>query len=287
MSADAWEYDAESLSLRNATRTVHVTRKAGDVLACLIRHHGRVVSPEHLLCEVWSGLNVTPALAREYVSDLRSLLGDDLRSPRFIETVRGRGYRLIGNVQTASDGGPATPVRIAVLGFVDRSFGARRTRAALDLSDSIAVELGRYPDMALIVNRRAEDAAGRSEVARGLSEVRYLVTGSIVIESHEFRALIELVEVATGRVRCVYRCREPAVEFPRRVKPVSVEFANLIAGLFPGIAPEMAWHEHPTSPERVCTTTFLGSALQQPSAIIERSCGPRRRAPGLGYRPAT
>jgi DNA-binding winged helix-turn-helix (wHTH) protein len=244
MSADAWEYDAELLLLRNAARTVRVTRKAGDVLACLMRHHGRVVSPEHLLREVWSGLNVSPALAREYVSDLRSLLGDDARAPRFIETVRGRGYRLFGDVRAAWAGVPATPVRIAVLGFVDHSFGACRTRAARDLSDSIAVELDRYPDVAIIVNRQAEDAAGLSEVARDSSKVRYLVTGSIVIQSDEFRALIELVEVATGRIGFVYRCREPAVEFPRQVKQVSVELANLISGLFAG----MAWHERHTRP---------------------------------------
>ena len=52
-------------SLVNGARTARLTRKAGDVLACLIRHRGRVVSQELLLREVWPNLHVTPDLVRE------------------------------------------------------------------------------------------------------------------------------------------------------------------------------------------------------------------------------
>jgi DNA-binding winged helix-turn-helix (wHTH) protein len=143
MSADAWEFDAESLSLRSGARVERVTLRTGDVLACLMRHRGRVVTREQLLGEVWSGVNVTPDLVREYVSDLRALLGDDPHAPRFIETVRGRGYRLIGDIRAASADGTAVPVRIAVL-----RFGPCRTRVALGVSDEIAVELSRCRGMA-------------------------------------------------------------------------------------------------------------------------------------------
>ena len=114
MSPDAWEFDAESLSLRSGARVERVTRRTADVLARLMRHRGHVVTREQLL-RAWSGLNVTPDLVRAYVSDLRALLGDDPHAPRFIDTVRGRGYRLIGDIHAASaDGSP--PVRIAVTG---------------------------------------------------------------------------------------------------------------------------------------------------------------------------
>ena len=92
--AETWEYDPAALSLARGTNVSRLTRKAGDVLACLMRSRGRVLSQDDLLREVWPDLHVTPDLVREYISDLRTALGDDARSPRIIETVRGRGYRL-------------------------------------------------------------------------------------------------------------------------------------------------------------------------------------------------
>jgi class 3 adenylate cyclase len=77
------------------------------VLRCLIRHRGAIVSHNELLQEVWPNLHVTPDLVREYVFHLRRALGDNAQSPRYIETIRGRGFRLIGGVELASKADPA------------------------------------------------------------------------------------------------------------------------------------------------------------------------------------
>ena len=175
MPPDAWEFDAGSLSLTNGAHVGRLTRKAGDVLACLMRHRGRVVSREQILREAWSGLNVTPDLVREYVSDLRSLLGDDPRASRFIETVRGRGYRLIGDIRAASADGTAPPVCIAFVTLADRSRDARWSRRlALRLAEQIAAELARHSDEAMPPRLFAIAAApdsGLGDVCRRLGIV--------------------------------------------------------------------------------------------------------------------
>lgn len=65
------------------------------VLLCLARRAGVVVSKEELLEDVWNGAIVEEGALARCVSELRSALGDDARSPKYIQTVAGHGYRLI------------------------------------------------------------------------------------------------------------------------------------------------------------------------------------------------
>jgi TolB-like protein len=56
------------------------------------------VTKEALLEAVWPGTYVEEGQVKQFVAELRRILHDDSRTPRFIETVRGRGYRLIGDI---------------------------------------------------------------------------------------------------------------------------------------------------------------------------------------------
>jgi DNA-binding winged helix-turn-helix (wHTH) protein/tetratricopeptide (TPR) repeat protein len=94
-----WKFVEHDLKLACEDREVRLAPKAAAVLACLLRRKGSVVSQAELLSEVWSGVDVSPDLVREYVFDLRSALEDSAQSPEFIETVRGRGIRLIGDIE--------------------------------------------------------------------------------------------------------------------------------------------------------------------------------------------
>ena len=50
--------------------------------------------------EVWTGTVVTDDVLARCISELRKALGDKARSPRYVETIRKRGYRLIAPVET-------------------------------------------------------------------------------------------------------------------------------------------------------------------------------------------
>ena len=54
-----------------------------------------VVSHDELLGSVWQGVVVAPDTVKQRVKLLRESLHDDPRKPRYIATVRCRGYRLI------------------------------------------------------------------------------------------------------------------------------------------------------------------------------------------------
>ena len=92
-----------ALSLDPGTRTVeldgkkvNVTRKEFDLLAELMAHPGQVVTREDLMSRVWdvNWFGSTKTLD-VHVRTLRQKLGDDSSDPRFIETIRGVGFRLI------------------------------------------------------------------------------------------------------------------------------------------------------------------------------------------------
>ena len=66
-----------------------------DILLCLARGLGRVKSREQLLVEVADrDFESFDRAIDVHISSLRRKLNDDPKSPRFIETVRGAGYRM-------------------------------------------------------------------------------------------------------------------------------------------------------------------------------------------------
>lgn len=83
---------ARSVELRG--EAIDLTRKEFDLLAELASHAGNVVTREDLMARVWdvNWFGSTKTLD-VHVRTLRRKLGDDPSAPRFIETVRGVGFR--------------------------------------------------------------------------------------------------------------------------------------------------------------------------------------------------
>ncbi|MDX2169637.1 MAG: AAA family ATPase, partial [Deltaproteobacteria bacterium] len=72
-----------------------LTRKAWAVLVVLLEAEGKLVTKDRLATTVWRDTHVSDASITKAIKELRRALGDDQRAPRFIATVRGRGYRFI------------------------------------------------------------------------------------------------------------------------------------------------------------------------------------------------
>lgn len=69
-----------------------------DALALLVREHGKLVSKDRFLDEVWGGVPVTDEALTQCVRTLRKALDDDAGAPRFIQTVPKYGYRFIAPI---------------------------------------------------------------------------------------------------------------------------------------------------------------------------------------------
>lgn len=103
-------YQVDDLTIDLAPRRV---RRAGtviplkalsfDLLVTLVRAAPALVSFEQLNERVWPGLVITPETIVQRVKLLRGALGDDPHAPRYIEGVRGRGYRMIAEVRPLTE----------------------------------------------------------------------------------------------------------------------------------------------------------------------------------------
>jgi DNA-binding response OmpR family regulator len=88
------ELDPAARIARLGGAELDLSRKEFDLLAELMRHAGEVVSREDLMARVWdvNWFGSTKTLD-VHIGWLRRKLGDDPGDPRFIETVRGVGFR--------------------------------------------------------------------------------------------------------------------------------------------------------------------------------------------------
>lgn len=90
------EVDLEARDVRVADARVALTATEWRVLETLVGNAGWIVPHERLLARVW-GRDEPGGLdsLRVFVRRLRAKLGDDAAAPRYIETVRGTGYRMV------------------------------------------------------------------------------------------------------------------------------------------------------------------------------------------------
>src|SRR5215510_2733503 len=102
-----WCFEPYRLEVHNAqlwcgTQELHLKAKAFDVLCYLVAHAGQLVTKDELFTTIWPELEVSEGVLTNCVGELRKALGDTTQTPRFIATVRGRGYRFIAPVTRGS-----------------------------------------------------------------------------------------------------------------------------------------------------------------------------------------
>ena len=106
--------DVSDERLWQGDQPVQISNKAFQLLSLFVRNPNRLLTKDYILEGIWRDLYVSEGLVKEYVHDLRIALGDDPKQPRFIETVRGRGYRFLGGIEqgkhTVSNAAPAKPM---------------------------------------------------------------------------------------------------------------------------------------------------------------------------------
>ncbi|TGO03783.1 response regulator transcription factor [Serinibacter arcticus] len=102
--------DRDARTVEVDGEAVALTRSEFDILAALWSNFGKVVTKHNLVRALWGddydvGTLVTPSDHRSvevHMANLRRKIGEDTASPRWIDTVRGVGYRL---------NAPKTPAR--------------------------------------------------------------------------------------------------------------------------------------------------------------------------------
>jgi len=98
----SFRLDSANEQLWHRNNEIRLRPKTFEVLRYLVEHASKLVTKAALFDALWPQVVISDSVPSICVAELRKALGDDLSTPRFIETVHGRGYRFIAPVTIKS-----------------------------------------------------------------------------------------------------------------------------------------------------------------------------------------
>lgn len=185
---------------------IKLGNKAFRVLLMLAENEGRLITKDSLFSSVWDGTIVSESALTSVIKELRRALDDHRDSPRFIESVYGRGYRFIAPVRTAAPQRPkpVAPARPAVAegrppllyiaAFDD--LGARDSfpHLASVLREEILFALSRFRDIRLVSDRADTPPEG------DYGDRDYRLSMKLAYDGKSIRAFARLCRLSTQAI---------------------------------------------------------------------------------------
>lgn len=203
-----------------------------DLLQALAEASPSLASYEELAERVWEGRPVTPETIAQRAKMLRDVLSDDAKSPRYVELVRGRGYRLATDAQLLSDAPRLKPTRrpliwmaaaitvialllllgvnisddettpsVAVLPFVDMSEAGDQKYLADGMAEELINHLARLDGLDVVSRTESfsfrNEGGNLSDIGRQLN-VTAILEGSIRRSDEDVRITVQLIDVESG-----------------------------------------------------------------------------------------
>jgi TolB-like protein/tetratricopeptide (TPR) repeat protein len=197
----SFELDQQAGELRRRGKPVRLAAQPFRLLMALVSRAGQLVSREELRRELWGDRTfVDFELGLNYsLSRLRGVLGDDARSPKLIETVRGLGYRFVAPLESRRT--PSRPT-LAVLPFENLTHDPRQDYLADGLADLLTTELAKVSALRVIsrqsVRHLEESTRSLAEIGRELG-VHVVVEGTLLCGGDRLRFNVQVVEVEMER----------------------------------------------------------------------------------------
>ena len=221
--------------LTHGTVPIHVGPLTYRLLMALVEAAPNVADHDELARGVWGGRPVSPETVSQRVKLLRDAIGDHADDPRYIEVVRGRGYRLLPRVDVVESADPrrrrkralwfaaaAIPVvaavllirayvtpdaasptspSVAVLPFADMSPGQDHEYLADGMAEEILNALSGSTSLPVIARTSSFSFKDRNDdiatIAKQLG-VSHIVEGSVRRSGDRLRVTVQLILAADG-----------------------------------------------------------------------------------------
>ena len=183
--------DVSERLLRRDGKRVSVTDKAFDTLCILVRRGGELVAKDELMNEVWADSIVEENNLDQKISMLRQALGERNGKEKFIETVRGRGYRFLPEVRRV-EVGPSRIEETPTSDIQTLSIAADLSQAGED--NVVAVEKRQRGEEIAEMAREIEQHVGRGPIdpVERNKWVAVMVVAALVVVAIAIFALLRL-----------------------------------------------------------------------------------------------
>jgi TolB-like protein len=199
-----FELDVAAYELRRRGRPVRLERQGMDLLILLVERRGQLVTRGDIVDRLWgkdvfvdveTGVNTV-------ISKVRQALRDSPNVAAFVETVPGKGYRFIADVEVDRAVSPQPPANVilAVLPFENLSADSNLEYLADGFTEEAITALGQIdPDHLRVIGRTSVMAYKRTtkalaEIGRELSAT-HLIESSIRAESSRWRITSKLIRM--------------------------------------------------------------------------------------------
>lgn len=111
---DNLDVDLDRQSVQRDGERIELPDLSFRLFAVLVARAPHHVSKDDLIREVWGNVVVGDETLAQRVRLLRQALGEDGQNPRYVSSVRGRGYRLICDVATQASTRRKMPAKWAL-----------------------------------------------------------------------------------------------------------------------------------------------------------------------------
>ncbi len=208
----AFVLDPKARQLTLGRASVSLGSRAFDLLLALVNRQGQLATKDELISEVWQRSVVDENNLAAQISALRKVLAADPELAGGLQTVPGRGYRLVAEVEriggkadkpaeTTSQATAGEPPSLVVLPFVNLSSDAEQNYFAQGLSQTVSTDLSRISGLLVISSATAATFEGKAADARRASSelhVRYVLSGSVQRMGHHVRINAQLADGRSG-----------------------------------------------------------------------------------------
>ena len=186
------------------------------ILHFLVSNPGRLLKKNEILKIVWAKTIVSENAVKEYVRDLRKILADDPKFPKYIKTEHGKGYRFIGKIDLVNRT-PVSPASfqpievltknsnipiVLVLPYEVIMGGVEWRLFSHGLSVELVTNLARIPDINVVPRTVGEglESAARADYCgfRSADITVYVLDGSIQANESKINIQSWLVNTNSG-----------------------------------------------------------------------------------------
>jgi len=94
--------DVRTRELCRRNAPVHISPKAFELLVHLLEQRPRALSKNELIDRIWPNTFISDATLTSVIAEIREVLADAARQPRFVRTVHRFGYAFCGAVREAT-----------------------------------------------------------------------------------------------------------------------------------------------------------------------------------------
>ncbi|MGA2478208.1 MAG: response regulator transcription factor [Spirochaetia bacterium] len=93
VSFDSYVLDYEGYTLTRDGRRITLSTREFELLRHLVTHPGVAMTPDDIYKQVWGSMYGDLTAVAVYIRRLRQKIEEDPASPRYLQTIHGRGYR--------------------------------------------------------------------------------------------------------------------------------------------------------------------------------------------------